>query len=63
MSHSHDHQPSEARRQPSHMSGLCGVPPFRPTTETVEAGPGVSLALGGTPAATAAAQHAAWRGR
>ncbi len=46
-------------RNPAAGHGIC-VPPFRPTTETIVPGPGIRLALGGTPAETATAQHAAW---
>lgn len=46
-------------RYPAAGHGIC-VPPFLPTTDTIVPGPGVLLALGGTPADTAAAQHAAW---
>jgi dienelactone hydrolase len=40
---------------------LIAGPPHRPTTEVVVPGPGVLLALGGDPAATAAARADAWR--
>lgn len=35
-------------------------PPFGPSTELVSPGPGVTFAMGGTPAATAAARATAW---
>jgi dienelactone hydrolase len=47
-------------RFPEAGHGIC-VPPDRPMTETAEDGPGVRLALGGTPEATVAAQRAAWQ--
>jgi dienelactone hydrolase len=47
-------------RFPEAGHGIC-VPPTHPMTETDEQGPGVRLALGGTPEATVAAQHEAWR--
>lgn len=36
-------------------------PPYGPATELVSPGPGVTFAMGGTPAANAAARAAAWR--
>ncbi|HTI28240.1 MAG TPA: acyl-CoA thioester hydrolase/BAAT C-terminal domain-containing protein [Kutzneria sp.] len=47
-------------RFPEAGHGIC-VPPTRPMTDTDEQGPGVRLALGGTPEATVAAQHEVWR--
>ncbi|MBB5955266.1 dienelactone hydrolase [Saccharothrix tamanrassetensis] len=40
---------------------LIAGPPHRPTTDLVVPGPGVRFAMGGTPAATAAARADAWR--
>ncbi|MFJ6672108.1 acyl-CoA thioester hydrolase/BAAT C-terminal domain-containing protein [Actinosynnema sp. NPDC091369] len=40
---------------------LIAGPPHRPTTELVVPGPGVTLSMGGSPAATAAARADAWR--
>lgn len=40
---------------------LIAGPPHRPTTDVVVPGPGVDFAMGGTPAATAAARADAWR--
>ncbi|MFD1151923.1 acyl-CoA thioester hydrolase/BAAT C-terminal domain-containing protein [Saccharothrix hoggarensis] len=40
---------------------LIAGPPHRPTTDVVVPGPGVRFAMGGTPAATAAARADAWR--
>ncbi|MFC0544906.1 acyl-CoA thioester hydrolase/BAAT C-terminal domain-containing protein [Kutzneria chonburiensis] len=47
-------------RFPEAGHGIC-VPPAHPMTETDEQGPGVRLALGGTPEATVTAQHEVWR--
>lgn len=54
-------QPHEHRHVHFPRAGhaVC-APPFRPTTETVEQGPGVLLDLGGTPEDNAAAQRDAW---
>ncbi|WP_053721984.1 acyl-CoA thioester hydrolase/BAAT C-terminal domain-containing protein [Saccharothrix sp. NRRL B-16348] len=40
---------------------LIAGPPHRPATDVVVPGPGVRFAMGGTPAATAAARADAWR--
>jgi dienelactone hydrolase len=40
---------------------LIAGPPYRPTTDVVVPGPGVTFAMGGEPFATAAAQADAWR--
>jgi dienelactone hydrolase len=40
---------------------LIAGPPYRPTTDVVVPGPGVTFAMGGKPSATAAAQADAWR--
>jgi dienelactone hydrolase len=56
----HDHHFEYLHLHYPDAGHLLLIPSFAPTTESLEAGPGVTLDLGGTPAATAAAREATW---
>jgi dienelactone hydrolase len=57
----HDHPfPHEHVSYPD-AGHLIAGPPYRPTADVRVPGPGVTLEMGGTPSATAAAQADAWR--